>query len=85
MKLSWLSRSLINQWYRLGTKEVEDLHLDLTQAERELCFISWRGRYQQLLLHVERVERESMAFRDIVAQEGAWTYGAEEVDTDPRP
>ena len=56
MKLSWLSRSLINQWYRLRTKEVEDLHLDLTQAERELCFINWRGRYQQLLFHVERVE-----------------------------
>ena len=85
MKLSWLSRSLINQWYRLGTKEVEDLHLDLTQAERELCFLTWRGRYQQLLLHVRRVERESTAFRDIVAQEGAWTYGAERVDIESRP
>ena len=42
MKLSWLSRSLINQWYRLQTKEVEDLHLDLTPEERALCFDNWR-------------------------------------------
>ena len=85
MKLSWLSRSLINQWYRLGTKEVEDLHLDLTQAERGLCFLTWRGRYQQLLPHVRRVERESPEFHDIIAQEGAWTCGAAQVDPELRP